>query len=245
MEFGINVNTGDNFEKFLKVVHDVGITRVKTTIDLNDINNDHDFFAKIIKQLKKKKVKSYITLFKATPDLFNDWDVKLAVVKLALDVMSKTQIAGVGLVEDIHTILRRGTSRRGIPKDLIVARLNELSAVIKERGHKVVFNMRADDIQGGLWSEVDFDIYDIDMFLSPNAMNTIDKLEVDRPMWFGKAGKFGGYINPTIQRNVVRKIKELGEGVADVAFLWSKEGETKFSWSEKQQFKIAASEVVQ
>jgi len=241
MKFGINLDVDSDFLKFAKIVEEVGIDVVKIHVDISLSMTE---IKKIANKLKKLNVKSYITFLKADPNLFVSWGDKVSKIQEILPCFTKKQILGVGLPEEIHTILRRGTSRRGTPKNVIVDGLNSLSNAITDLGYKVVMPMRIDDAQGDLWSQIAFDVYDIEVFIARNAVHAISKLQVDKPVWAGKAGKYGGYVAPSQQKNTLERIKREAQDICEYAFIFSDKNIDKFHWSKDQTFNIASKEMV-
>jgi hypothetical protein len=240
MKFGIHLQADGEYQKFLKVVHDVGIENVRVHID---IDQDVEEIKKIANKLKRNKVQSYLTFITADAETFQVWGDKMKKMEEIIPLFSKRQVMGIGLVENVHEVLRRGQSRRGVPKNIIIDALNDLSKLIKDAGHKVVMPMRIADAQGGLWAKVDFDVYDIEVFVSGNASHAISRLQLNKPVWIGRAGRFGGYIRPSVQKSVVQRIKREAEGICDYAFLFSDKEVSKFHWSNSGVFNITAEEM--
>ena len=241
MRFGINVDVDENLDGFIKICED-SVPHINTFID---INTSQAKMGRVAKSLKN--VGSYITFLDANggEDVFTDWDEKLEKISKLLAKIPKKQVLGIGLVRNVHAVMRRGSSRRGIPKANIVSSLNQLSEVIRAAGMKVALHQRLDDVEGGLWNDVDYDIHDLDMFISKKSVHVLERLKTDRAIWFGRAGRFGGNIMPSVHKNVVRRLAETasGSGRCDLIFLWSDKNNKRFHWSHEQAFSLTANEI--
>jgi len=84
-----------------------------------------------------------------------------------------------------------------VRKTEVVKTLNNISKIIKDRGHRVAMPMRLDDVEAGTWDEVNFDIYDVDGRIKGPVESFFNLLPAKtKPIWIVDACKEDGASSP-------------------------------------------------
>lgn len=236
MKFGINVNINADHEDYLQAVKEVGIDHYRVCIGLNTKIAQAKRIAKSLGESR-----CYLIIMQAdSEEVFHDWDKKTEKMMKLVGAFKKKQILGVNLIHDVHRVLRRGQHRSGVPRNEIVSKLNILSKSISERGLTPVMHMRQDDIESGLWDSVNFDVIDVDYFVSKTSY----PLPVNKRIWIGRAGSLGGERILGIQKTMVRKLNDIIGNRCELAFIWSSEKDSKrFRWTKNGKFILTAKQM--
>ena len=239
MKMGINVSLDENIrdiKKYLKSIKAAGINDIRmsipSSVDPDKINN-------ISKEIEGHEMKAYVTLFEVNSsgesEMFKAISENCQVIvkryEQVLEALVPDTVYAVGLIGNIHLLVKSGNlSKFGLKKSYVADVLNKISKAISDKGFKVAFPMRIDDVGRKVWEgQVPFDVYDIEMMLNPKTIPIAHKL--DKPLIFGRAGVLGGYVMPASQVKALRELRELGKDIADVAYLWSDKKHEKFKWS--------------
>jgi len=241
----MNVQPSESAAAFIASCAATGINDIRLNLSDSD-PADH-----LLSSIRENAAKAYLVPFRAkvTGDadpLFKalNSDVS-AVVKRYQAIASAwapEDLLGIALPEGLHLITRRGPSKRGIRRDTLISMLKPCVRAIREQGHRVVMPVRIDDIQGRVWEPLDFDVYDVEMMMSPRLNRSLkDEAirqiidESNKEVWFGRAGRLGGYIIPAVQVKALRKLKGYTRG-AEIAFLWSEASNPRFQWSKSGEW---------
>ena len=157
------------------------------------------------------------------------------------------QSLGLSLPIGIHLAVKsRYFAKFGLHRSQAIALLNRIAAVIRSQGHEVILPVILDDVKGGLWKGVDFDIYDIEMMLSKSVASDLaghslkSQLEADgKRVWLGKAGTIGGYQMPSAMVKALKRLKDYSlDSNIECAFLWSDAAVEEYHWSKDGAFLV-------
>ena len=177
---------------------------------------------KYSKIINKTDAEFYIVFTDSYEDLIKDWGKSMEKLEKFLDLIESENVAAVSLIGDCHKIVRRGTSRRGVRKDVLIKNLNEMSNVIRDRGMPVALPSMIDDIQSDFWKGVDKDVFDVELFLDDKGFDIVSVFN-GKPFIAGLCGRRGGYINKTVERMFTKKLKMIDNNIS-IAFLKKDEG---------------------
>jgi hypothetical protein len=236
----MNIELGDSDKdaKFIQMCKGAGIEHVKLHVNETPVG-------KCIMTLHELGMKAYMSVHRVDNRDIPDWEKLREKYEAVCFEIDPSNCLGIALPENVHMVTRVGArSNFGVKRSLLAAQLNLISQVIRKHGHKVIFPMRIDDIQGDVWSQVDFDIFDLETMLSPVVNKVVEETLINavtgiikKPYWFGKAGQLGGNILPAQQAKMLRRLKRFAKG-AEYAFLWSESANERFHWSQDGKFII-------
>jgi hypothetical protein len=250
MKLGMNVLVSkfEDGADFIGVCAKAGIRAIRLTV-LDDVS-----IAAEIKALEVAKAKASLSLPPITPDFSQAFAERLAsevefakivdIYEARCSELPTNLSLGVSLPEGLHYMLRVGRSQTklGLPREVIVSRMNVLADVICKSGHQVVLPLRADDVLEETWRDVERDIVEIEMMMPGTLDVEVEHLQdavaaLGVPVWIGKAGVIGGYAMPDQQMKFLRKLVGM-QTPAEITFLWSEPGSPRWEWTQNGKFLI-------
>jgi len=246
LRFAFNLDTPDPSD-FLTTIKKAGMTEVRIHISSDYSITELTDLCDLLKHEGMKAVFQPKYEIKTTGD--SDATLK-KIIEQPDEILARyTSVAaaiptdicmGISLPIGMHLAVKsRYFSSVGLQRAQAVNYLNRVAAMIRGSNHAVVLPVILDDVKAENWKNVDCDVYDVEMMLSPSAAKLLTENAVqqslqaaNRRVWFGKAGSVGGHQMPSVALKTLKRLKKYtAKSNIEYAFLWSEKAVTNFAWS--------------